>query len=408
MILTLHSLALGAVLSDGKHHGDKAHGYNIQVRPVGEVRDAPGSSYDGAKADLQAGRAAQALDGFRRAVRETPNSADALNGLAVTYDLLGRFDQSRVYYEAALVADPQSALVAYNYGFSLFMQRDFIAARPLLISAARSDDQAARTAARSALQQIADAPVDAPPSAPVAVARQSWIERTNEGEQRLVLDRPAPVAAGSAGAAAVAEIALTAPATAWTVADERRIDAAARLEALAVARAERLAARAAAAAASPQPSLSARDAPAEPQPAFAAGPQRDRSERVPPAGLPGPRAVDMLRAPESVALAAPARAVRRGSAANAVAGFHLMAADTLGDPARRRRVTPLQVGGAALMDMLAASLAAQPIGEPASRALTRLADSLSTIGLAAEAELPIIADGLDRLSSALGLWSQRG
>ena len=410
MLLTLHSLALGAVLSDGKQHSDKAHGYGIQVRAVGEVRDAPGAAYDTAKADLQAGRAAQALDGFRRAVRETPHSADALNGLAVTYDLLGRFDQSRVYYEAALVADPQSALIAYNYGYSLFLQHDFVAARPLLVSALHSDDAAARAAARSTLQQIADAPADAPAPAPIASERRSWVERTSEGEQRLVLDRDVPVTAVATTAISVttatAEIALIAPATAWSAADERRVDAAARLETLAAARAERIAARAASAA--PVPAAAPASAPATlAQVAFDAAASAS-TDTLPATPRLRPPTLAPLRLPAPVAAVAVAAAapLRRAAPSSAAFGFHLMSSDLPGEPPRRRTV-PVAVGGTALMDMLAASLSSEPIGETASRALGRLIDSLNTIGTAATAEMTQLPEGLDRLAGALGLWSGR-
>ena len=232
-MLALHSLALGVVLTDGKHNSNKGHSLNIQVRPISAVRDAPGSAYEQAKADLQAGNAAQALDGFRRAVRETPQSVDALNGLAVVYDLLGRFDQSRIYYEAALAIAPNSPLVTYNYGYSLYLQHEFGAARPLLTIAARSNDDAAKSAAFHTLQLIVDAPTAVAVAAPM-VAKQSWVERTSDGEQRLVLDKVAPVLT-AAGDAPAAEIALIAPAVAWTDVDERRVDRAARAEAVALA-----------------------------------------------------------------------------------------------------------------------------------------------------------------------------
>ncbi len=405
-MLALHSLALGVVLTDGKHNSDKGHSLNIQVRPISAVRDAPGSAYDQAKADLQAGNAAQALDGFRRAVRETPQSVDALNGLAVVYDLLGRFDQSRIYYEAALAIAPNSPLVTYNFGYSLYLQHDFAAARPLLTIAARSDDDAAKAAAFHTLQLIVDAPVAVAVAAPV-VAKQSWVERTSDGEQRLVLDKVAPVLT-AAGDTPAAEIALIAPAVAWTDVDERRVDRAARAEAVAAA------AETAVAAASADPVGVVRAAPVAvlPEPAIAAiAPHAMahavavamRPARVVPSGrLPAlavaEATLDRARAP------APPVPAWHGPEAVVARGYRLLAADTSSDPVRRRRPAPIEVGGMLFAERL--EVARQALAaDPHSLTLDRLSASLTPIVTAADADGGVMASGLDRLASGLALFA---
>ncbi|MCH8614773.1 LytR C-terminal domain-containing protein [Sphingomonas sp. SM33] len=92
--------AVAACGSDGK----------LQVRslptPLGSqpkplsVRVAQG------QAELRLGNTALALESFRKANRDDPNNIEALAGMAVCYDQMGRFDVSRRYYEAALALEP--------------------------------------------------------------------------------------------------------------------------------------------------------------------------------------------------------------------------------------------------------------------------------------------------------------
>lgn len=95
----------------------------LDIKPMqrGAV-SVTGDAYAEAKRQLEAGNVALAVDGFRRAVRQSPESVEALNGLAVAYDKLGRFDLSRRFYELALAADPTSAKVRHNMEVSLRIQ----------------------------------------------------------------------------------------------------------------------------------------------------------------------------------------------------------------------------------------------------------------------------------------------
>lgn len=63
-----------------------------------------------------------ALEAFRKALRDDPQSVDALNGIAACYDRMGRFDLSRRHYEAALALDPTDARLYANLSTSLEMQ----------------------------------------------------------------------------------------------------------------------------------------------------------------------------------------------------------------------------------------------------------------------------------------------
>lgn len=140
-----------------------------------------------ARGHFALGNVALALEGFRKAQRDDPNSTDALLGIAACYDRMGRFELSRRYYESALAIAP---------------------ADPALLEAlARSLDGQGRPAdAAEVRQEIADLrPVNAPvfrPPAPIAVAA-------------VPVQKAAPV--GAAAPAASVTVALAPPAAPVTV-----------------------------------------------------------------------------------------------------------------------------------------------------------------------------------------------
>ena len=75
-----------------------------------------------ARGQLALGNVALALEAFRLAQREDPNSADALVGIATCYDQMGRFDLSRRNYEAALALAPSSTEILGALASSLQLQ----------------------------------------------------------------------------------------------------------------------------------------------------------------------------------------------------------------------------------------------------------------------------------------------
>lgn len=68
------------------------------------------------------GEYALAIDQFKKVVRFSPNSPAGYNGLAASYDMLGRFDVSREYYELALARSPEDPMILRNIERSLAMQ----------------------------------------------------------------------------------------------------------------------------------------------------------------------------------------------------------------------------------------------------------------------------------------------
>jgi Flp pilus assembly protein TadD len=94
------------------------------------------AAYEAGRAYLQAGNALRAMEKFRAALRDNPASIDALNGLAVALDRVGRFDLSRPQYETALALDPNAPETLHNFGLSMYLQGNRERALPMLQKAA--------------------------------------------------------------------------------------------------------------------------------------------------------------------------------------------------------------------------------------------------------------------------------
>ncbi|API60614.1 hypothetical protein BSL82_16055 [Tardibacter chloracetimidivorans] len=162
------------------------------VRWSGQTPDAATADasyhYSRGKAQLAAGNASLALDGFRKALRLNPKSIDALNGLGAAYDRMGRFDLSRNYYERALGLDPDSRMTLNNFGYSLALQGKRVEAQAMLARAEQgAEDTVAGIAARNlaALTPSAGERAQARP-AERATTRSSWVERLSVNTQLLV------------------------------------------------------------------------------------------------------------------------------------------------------------------------------------------------------------------------------
>lgn len=150
----------------------------VQRGGIGVTKNAP-DAYAEAKKQLEAGRPALALEGFRRALRDSSQFVDALNGMAVAYDQLGRFDLSRRFYELALAADPTNTKVLHN----------------IEVSARMSGPG----------QQLAAADGE-PAFVPASKTVEVQSERVSPGEIMVPLDEPKPVAPMRASASSDKEL----------------------------------------------------------------------------------------------------------------------------------------------------------------------------------------------------------
>ena len=94
----------------------------VRVRDTGPRATGYAANLTLAKQKFGEGELAVAASAFRAALRESPDSVAALNGLAATYDRLGRFDLSGPLYVQAMVLAPDSKMVRTNYALSLRMR----------------------------------------------------------------------------------------------------------------------------------------------------------------------------------------------------------------------------------------------------------------------------------------------
>ena len=105
-------------------------------------------------AQLALGNVGLAIESYRKALREQPDSVPALIGLATCYDRMGRADLSRSNYEMALAVDPANTEI-----YSLFAQS---------LDAQGQRDEAARVKTELAARVVApEAPREVPGSVPV-------------------------------------------------------------------------------------------------------------------------------------------------------------------------------------------------------------------------------------------------
>lgn len=217
----LGAAAVGLALID-------AGGAEARTRPIEGVRlagiPAPvtsGDAYQDGRALLAKGDTAGAIAAFRAALVASPQSIDALNGLGVAYDRLGRYDLSRSWYDTALAIDPDAVLVLNNLGYSLYLQGQYTAAIPILQRVAASDDPAAQRTGQRVLTLIAarmrDDAIEG--RAPVMVAAAPSIERrlTREEYADAAPAPPAPPAALRRGRANPASSAPAMPVSAAVV-----------------------------------------------------------------------------------------------------------------------------------------------------------------------------------------------
>ena len=133
-------------------------GNAIEVRSIkqtlAEGRQPADARVAEGNAQLALGNVGLAIEAYRKAIREQPDSVDALMGLATCYDRMGRADLSRRHYEMALAVEPANTDVYTQLAQSLDAQGQ--------------SDEAARVKAELAARVVApEASREVPGSVPV-------------------------------------------------------------------------------------------------------------------------------------------------------------------------------------------------------------------------------------------------
>ncbi|HXG81915.1 MAG TPA: tetratricopeptide repeat protein, partial [Sphingomicrobium sp.] len=157
-------------------------GSELSVRsiktPLAEGRQPVDFRVAEGNAQLALGNVGLAIEAYRKALRENPDSVAALAGLATCYDRMGRYDLSRRHYEMALAVAPANTDLYLLFAQSLEAQgqRDEaarvkaeLAARVVAPEASREVPGSVPVLPPPPAQSVTVA-LAPPPSAPVAVA----------------------------------------------------------------------------------------------------------------------------------------------------------------------------------------------------------------------------------------------
>lgn len=119
---------------------------------------------------LLLGNVGTALEAFRKALRQQPDSIEALAGIAACYERMGRYDLSRVNYEAALAIAPNNPVLLNSFAASLQLQGRLAEATALRAEAAQAEAADVAVTVRMAQAEIARLNQSAAATPPVTVA----------------------------------------------------------------------------------------------------------------------------------------------------------------------------------------------------------------------------------------------
>jgi Flp pilus assembly protein TadD len=170
-----------------------------------------------ARAHLALGNVALALEGFRKAARDDPNSVEAQAGIASCYGQMGRYDLARRHYEMALALAPADAGLLAAFAGTLEAQGltvEAAAVRRELVALAAPAALAPALAAAPPVEitapavepaRVAEAPSPAPAAAPAAPEIAAPVGHSVTialPPPRPAASAPAPAAKGNAMAVA--------------------------------------------------------------------------------------------------------------------------------------------------------------------------------------------------------------
>lgn len=163
----------------------------VGTSPLPAAKLATLTPYERGKEHFKAGQLGLALQSFRKALSNSPDSVATLNAIGATYDRLGRFDLAGNYFQRALSIEPKSAQTLNNIGFSYMLQGKLDDAAEYLKRAyARNQGDEVVTSNLASLGKLAEADqekVVAKIKAPSTFLPLARIERVSEKVQSLIL-----------------------------------------------------------------------------------------------------------------------------------------------------------------------------------------------------------------------------
>ena len=149
-----------------------------------------------ATGQLVLGNVGLALEGFRKALREQPNSAEAYAGIAKCYEAMGRYDLAQSNYEAALALAPDSPKLLTAVAVTLDQQGEKNAAQMARQEAAAVQPELPqpRLDTTAAVAMGSSITVQLPPAQPVA----SHVAVDLSSQPAIAAERARAIVAGSA------------------------------------------------------------------------------------------------------------------------------------------------------------------------------------------------------------------
>jgi tetratricopeptide (TPR) repeat protein len=142
----LRTVLTGAVLAAA---GCASHSGQLQVRAIADPASKLGTGSERiaeARGQLALGNVGLAIEAFRAALREQPDSVEAMRGLAACYDSMGRSDLSARYYQAALAVAPHDPASLNAFAGSMEAQGDHAQAAELRDEAVQANALSATAA----------------------------------------------------------------------------------------------------------------------------------------------------------------------------------------------------------------------------------------------------------------------
>ena len=185
-------IGTAAMLSLAACNGEEG---KLQIRPIGAPLAAGTKAVPlriaEARGQFALGNVGLALEAFRMALRDDPNSTDAMMGVAGCYDRMTRFDLSRRQYESALAIAPGDPTLLTAFAASLDAQ-----GRATEAASVRQEvkQRLALAAASQPPTPATAAPTKASPPQPVrlktAVAQAAPVTASLPRAQRMVPAAP--------------------------------------------------------------------------------------------------------------------------------------------------------------------------------------------------------------------------
>lgn len=169
------------------------------IRPVGGLAVGQ-TSIAAANALVERGQYGLAIAAYRRVQRLDPASSPALEGLAISYELLGRADLADRYYQEALASAPRNPRIYQNFAAFLRAQRRDADAAQLLADMRIALPEAE---AASVEASIPPAHTDAAPAAVAAAEPDVRLIRQSERSTLVVTMPRLAVAPPAASVAAL-------------------------------------------------------------------------------------------------------------------------------------------------------------------------------------------------------------